>query len=481
MTLVQSLLSHIRSHPEQLAFLDKRGPIPFARFGVMVSDLARHLRETGVERGDRVLLCAPNGVSWAASYFAVHAMGCVAVPLDFAAVENTIQRVVAETSPKLALSGRTLPVTLPTLELSEECEASESAAAVEAICESDDVADILFTTGTTGQGKGVVLTHRQIAAAATNINEFIGSRLGDVEVVTVPLSHSFGLGRLRCMAQSGTTLVLEPGLRNAAMVLKRLLDCHATGLAMVPAGFEILLQMTKDRLGDAKEHLRYIEIGSAPMRLETKQKLMSLLPKTRICHHYGLTEASRAAFIEYHADREHLTSIGHASPNVEIAFHDENGREVAPGEVGELVVRGGMVMKEYLGKPELTAKTLEGGWLHTGDLGRKDADGYFYLLSRRDDVINVGGLKVHPEEVENALNAHPAIVEAACVGADEPHQKATICVKAFLVVREEVPDVDLVAWLRPQLEEYKIPRLWERVDSLPKTSSGKLQRKRLVL
>ena len=272
-----------------------------------------------------------------------------------------------------------------------------------------DAADLLYTTGTTGRRKGVVLSHENIAAAAININAFIGTTAEDGEIVPLPLAHSFGLGRLRVMALVGHTLTLLPGMRNPAAVLKRLLDERASGLAMVPAGFDLILRMTRDRLGDARDHLRYIEIGSAAMPPATREKLAQLLPGTRICHHYGLTEASRAAFLEYHADREHLASIGQPSPNVEMAVRDDEGRDVPDGREGQIVVRGQMVMQQYWKQPELTRQVFRDGWLFTGDRGRRNADGYYYhVTGRQSDIVNVGGLKVNPEEVEEALNAHPA-------------------------------------------------------------------------
>jgi long-chain acyl-CoA synthetase len=244
----------------------------------------------------------------------------------------------------------------------------------------------------------------------------------------------------------------------------------------VPAGFDLILRMTRDRLGDAREHLRYIEIGSASMPVETKRKLMELLPQTRICHHYGLTEASRAAFVEYHADRDHLASIGQPGPNVSMAVRDDAGHDLGDGRVGEIVVRGGMVMREYWKQPELTRETLRGGWLHTGDLGYRDADGYYYLTGRQSDVVNVGGRKVSPEEVEQALNNHPAVVESACVGTADPQGVLGECLKACVVLRDEVRDEQLIEWLRQRVEEHKIPRIWQRVEKIAKTPSGKIQR-----
>jgi acyl-coenzyme A synthetase/AMP-(fatty) acid ligase len=161
---------------------------------------------------------------------------------------------------------------------------------------------------------------------------------------------------------------------------------------------------------------------------------------------------------------------------VEISVRDPQGRAVGPGNTGELAVRGGMVMREYWKQPALTAETLRDGWLHTGDCGRQDDEGYLFLVGRQDDMINVGGLKVSPDEVEEALRQHPRVLDAACVGQADPGGVTGQCVKAFIISDAELAAAELAAWLRDKLEEYKIPRLWERTASIPKTSSGKIQR-----
>ncbi len=265
-------------------------------------------------------------------------------------------------------------------------------------------------------------------------------------------------------------------MRNPAALLKQVLDSAATGLALVPAGFDLILRMTDDRLGDARASLRYVEIGSAPMPLDTRMKLAELLPRTRLCHHYGLTEASRSAFLEYHADREHLLTIGRPSPNVEMDVRDDEGRDLPDGREGQIVVRGRTVMREYWKQPDLTRSVVRDGWLNTGDCGRRDADGYYHLTGRQTDVVNVGGRKVNPEEVEEFLNSHPAVVESACAGMPDPQGIVGECLKALVVLRSEVRDEELVDWLRQRLEEFKIPRIWQRVERIPKTESGKVQR-----
>ena len=150
------------------------------------------------------------------------------------------------------------------------------------------------------------------------------------------------------------------------------------------------------------------------------------------------------------------------------------------GQSGEVLVRGGMVMKEYWRQPDLTAQVLVDGWFRTGDRGYQDADGYLYLLGREGNVVNVGGRKVSAEEVEQHLNAHAAVVEAACLGVPDPQGIVGQCLKAYFVTRAEVSDEELIAWLRGRLEEFKIPRLWQRVAALPKTPSGKIQHHRLA-
>jgi len=427
-----------------------------------------------VEEGDRVLICGGNTLAIPVLYFAVHVLGAVAVPVAPDTPESVLATLANDAEVRLALIEKTAnampcPVisTKMLVHISEERE-------IEPICRADAIADLLYTTGTTGPKKGVVLTQANILAVACNISQFIGNGPDDVEVVPLPLSHSFGLGRLRCMAIAGNTLILEPGVGTGATVVKRILEARATGLALVPAGFDIIRRMTGDNLGQAREHLRYIEIGSAPMKPATRKWLMDLLPQTRICHHYGLTEASRAVFTEYHSDAHKAGTAGRAAPNVEIRVCDENGRGLPAGEAGEVVVHGGMVMKEYWKQPVLTEKAFSQAGLKTGDIGYLDVDGYLFLLGRRSDLINVGGRKVAPDEIEDLLRQLDGVKDVGCIG--EPDELLGECIKAYLVADREIRRVEVVAFLRTRVEEYKIPQVVAHIDAIPRTSSGKIQR-----
>ncbi len=476
-TLLEQLLANAEARPQQLALQCGTEQLSYGELRARIFAAAVRLRELGVEHGDRVLISGPNTAAVPVLYFAIHALGAVAVPVPPDTPEAVLVALVNDAEAKVAATSKAISATGCNVVSPETLTAPAIAEEFEPLCRPEDPADLLYTTGTTGRKKGVLLTQANILAAAQNINAFIGNQAEDVEVVSLPLSHSFGLGRLRCMTLAGHTLVLEPGVGSGAAVVKRILETSATGLAMVPAGFDILRRITASALGEAREHLRYIEIGSAPMKPETRAWLMEMLPQTRICHHYGLTEASRAAFTEYHADARKSGTAGRATPNVEIVICDEAGNCLSQGEPGEVVVRGGMVMREYWKQPELTRQAFCGEGLKTGDIGYLDADGYLFLLGRRSDLINVGGRKVAPDEIEALLCQLDGVQDAGCVG--EPDELTGERVKAYVVANREVGRAEVAAFLRTRVEPCKIPQAVERVARIPRTGSGKIQRQLL--
>lgn len=479
--LLHSLRRIVADRPDSVGLRDARYSLSFRECWDALTGGAQWLKAQGVRPGDRIVLCGANSVDFSLAYFAIHAAGAVAVPIGSDVSAAAAQSVVDQCRPTLILTatadqGTTLGASpLPELALWMAAKSPEevNARALE------EPADILFTTGTTGQKKGVLLTHANIVGAATNINAFIQPRESDVEVVPVPLNHSFGLGRLRCWAQIGHTLVLEPGLRNPALLYKRLIDVQATGLALVPAGVALLRRLIKDRFAEVGAHLRYLELGSAPLATEDRAWLLSMLPATRICHHYGLTEASRAVFCELHADSAKAGSIGRPSPNVEIMIADDAGYALPPGQSGEILVRGAMVMQGYWEQAELTAGALRDGWLRTGDEGWRDDEGYIFLRGRRGDIINVGGVKVSPEDVEQCLRAIENIRDAACIGVPDPRGVLGQVVKAYIVSDGELDEAAIVAALRERLPEHEVPKTFERISLIPKTASGKVMRAKL--
>jgi len=345
----------------------------------------------------------------------------------------------------------------------------------------EQIADVLFTTGTTGAPKGVVLNYRNLAAAALNINTFIKNTADDVELLALPVSHSFGLGRVRCVLSKGGTLVLLGTFASMKKFFGQMEQYHCTGFGMVPASWGYIKKMSGEHIGKFADQLHYIEIGSSFMPIPDKELLCRLLPNTRICMHYGLTEASRSAFMEFHSEHDQLGTAGKASPNVDVKIFDSEGKEQPIGAEGEVCVKGEHVTCSYWNEtPERFAKDFFNGYFRTGDCGYLDADGYIHLKSRIKEMINVGGKKVSPMEVEDVLNTIPGIADCACVAMPDPEGVLGEVVKAFIVCNDDaLTDAAIIEVLRPKLEVYKLPVAIERIDAIPKTASGKVQRLKL--
>jgi long-chain acyl-CoA synthetase len=485
--LVHTLLRRAHAEPDRLALVAGDEALSWKQLGERVCGTAALLAHSGVGAGDRVILAASTSPAFVVGYFATHLLDAIALPVDPRIPAGRLALIADQVEPKAIHLARTLE--LPGREVrdieelgQERAEKPPAAAVLDGPPEG--IADVLFTSGTTGRPKGVVLSHRAIEAAATNINAYLGNGPDDREVVPLPLSHSFGLGRLRCQVLAGNAILLVDGFTAAGKLFETMRQWKATGFVFVPAGLSVLFKMTEDALGEFADQLRYVEIGSAAMPQADKRRLMRLLPHTRLCMHYGLTEASRSAFVEFHESADRLDSIGRPTPGVEIRVIDENGRERAAGERGRLVIRAATCMSEYWKDPEATAAAFVDGWLASGDLGRKDADGYLFLEAREKDLINVGGREVSPVEIERVLEAHPAVAECACAGIPDPQGITGSAVKAFLVAAPGADarpkPVELVKLLRGRVEPYKMPVAYEWIDALPKTSSGKIQRNQLA-
>lgn len=473
-SLLGRLAARAQAQPEKVALIQGAAELTLGEFLTRISGAAEVLREAGVEHGDRVLISAANSPAVPILYFAIHTVGAVAVLVAPDTPDPSVAGVAKQAGAKLALLDREI----------EDLDCASLDAANVALVEASwaglrqpeisDIADLLFTSGTTGKKKGVVLTHGNILAAGRNISAFLQVAPSDLQAVPLPLSHSFGLGCVRSMAWTGHALLIERGLVNPAGMLKRMKARHATGLAIVPSGLDVVRRMTGDAIGELASDLRFVELGSARITEEARAWLMSQLPATRLCHHYGMTEASRAVFTEYHSDRERSGTAGRAADGVTLSIIGPDGSRLPPGEVGEIAVSGDVVMSGYWQDPELTAERLRAYGLLTGDEGRLDVDGYLYLNGRRDDIINVGGRKVAPDEVEDVLRQHPDIADAVCVAVDD--DVLGQAVRAYVVRRRPGSDAELAAWLKPRLEDYKLPRQFCDIDSVPRTDSGKIQR-----
>ena len=481
MTVEEQIYQNSKRQPDRIALITPAEQVTYAQLWERCLRAANNVkRKYGLRQGDRMILSASANIEFIYAYFGIHIAGGVCVPIDPDTNETRFELIRQSTKPVCTMG------TLHKVEGAETVSFSE----VLTPCGEMDAyqqpsptqtADVLFTTGTTGAPKGVALNHGNLAAAALNINTFIQNTADDVELLALPVSHSFGLGRVRCVLAKGGSLVLLGTFASMKKFFGQMEQYHCTGFGMVPAGWGYIKKMSGKKIGQFADQLRYIEIGSSFMSVEDKELLCELLPHTRICMHYGLTEASRSAFMEFHSEHDKLNTAGKASPNVDIKIFNNEGEEQPVGGEGEVCVKGDHVTCSYWNEsPERFAQDFYNGYFRTGDAGFLDKDGYIHLKSRIKEMINVGGKKVSPMEVEDILNTIPGIEESACVAMPDPEGVLGELVKAFIVCKDDnLTDAAIIDALKPKLEVYKLPAAIERIDAIPKTASGKIQRLKL--
>ena len=340
----------------------------------------------------------------------------------------------------------------------------------------DDVAAVLYTSGTTGKPKGVMLTHRNLGSNARSAVETNSMTREEVALSALPLTHSYGL-----------TISLLPGIVGISSVLVRWFDAekvfsyteshHITTMTGVPAMYIQLLNHPRAPQYNTRSWKR-LQSGAAPLPEEV---LLAFREKfgVYIYEGYGLTEASPVVSCQRPDLPVKPGSVGPPINGVEISIRDEFERVLPTGSPGEICVRGPNVMKGYLKDPEETERTLRGGWLHTGDIGYLDEDGYLFIVERKKDLIITGGFNLYPSEVEQVLERHPAVQEVAVVGEPDPIRGEVV--HAFVKLREgyEAPEADLIDFARKSLVYYKVPHHITYLDEMPRTFLGKVSRKEL--
>jgi long-chain acyl-CoA synthetase len=346
----------------------------------------------------------------------------------------------------------------------------------------DDLALLQYTGGTTGLAKGAMLTHRNLSSNALQVRAWIPDFREGEEVVlgAIPFFHVYGMTVAMNLALLGAAkLVLLPRPEIGPIV--EAIEKHRVTLF---PGVPTLYVAFNNFPGIEKRNLKSVRAcisGSAPLPLEVAERFEKLTG-AKLVEGYGLTEASPVTHCNPLYGERRLGSVGLPLPGVDAKVVDEEGKEVPLGEVGELIVKGPNVMKGYWNRPEETQKALKDGWLFTGDLARMDQDGYFYIVDRKKDMIIAGGYNIYPREVEEVLYGHEAVQEAAVVGVPDPYRGETVA--AFIVLKEEyrgkVTEKDIEAFCRANLAAYKVPRIIQFRDSLPKSSVGKILKRELT-
>lgn len=476
--LLMAIQTNAERYPDKRAVCVANGEeVSYSQLMDYIDRTAAYLHSLGLRQCDRIAISAQKDLEFIYVYFAAHALGIVNIVVDAESNHQKLDYILDLMQPRVAFGFECNQCqTISYKDIDYSCsEVDEKLHLTQG-----NVADLIFTTGTTGKPKGVQLSHYNIFSSADNINNFIGNTEDEVEVLGLPLCHSFGLGRLRCSLIKGSTMVLLGNFANLKLFFNALEQYHATGFGMVPAVWAYIRKFSGMRISKYASQIKYIEIGSAAMPINSKEELCELFPNTRICMHYGLTEASRSAFMEFHLCRERLATIGKpVCDKVDIRIFGEDGHELPNGEVGELCVKGNMVMKGYY-QPEANKDAWFGDYFRTGDSGYKDAEGWLYLVSRIKEIINVGGKKVSPAEIEDAICLMDGVEDCICIGVPDPDGVLGEVAKCYVLRNGcKLTLEEIRHGLEGKLETYKIPVIWDWINVIPKTSSGKKQRLQL--
>lgn len=495
--------------PEKVALVCKKQRLSYAELDARANALAHTLQESGVVRGDRVLIFADNTMETVVSFWAVlkaNAVVSVVNPLTKADKLRYLLRDCRASA--LITDAHLAKVYAPAVTDSQHLQAvivsgklkeggldglpgamtwedamgkGERSAPPAREGHELDLAAIIYTSGTTGDPKGVMLTHRNMLTAATSVGTYLETVEDDILLGVLPLAFDYGLYQMIMAFRFGARLVLERSFAFPAQILNLIVDEKVTGFPGVPTIFAILAQLNS--LSDYDfSSIRFVSNTAAALPRKHIDFLRETFTAARVFSMYGLTECKRCTYLPPEDIDRKPDSVGLAIPNTEMWLVDDEDQRLGPGKVGQLVIRGATVMRGYWEKPEATAERLRPGplpgemVLYTGDFCRLDEEGYLYFVGRMDDIIKSRGEKVAPKEIENVLMNLPEVKEAAVIGVDD--EVLGQAVKAFVVLADgKTADAKkIVRECQLRLENFMVPKHVEFLDDLPKTTTGKIKK-----
>ncbi len=504
-TLIHQFLEEsARDLPDKCAMVHGKERISYEELNREANGVARCLIEQGVVPGDRVALMMENCREYLAGYYGILKAGGVAVPLNPDLKPDGLVPLLARITPRCIISSAKCERVLREIELHElsipllliarpRLKWSDVPLAVNAFDEiaksgndcnpglsldEASLASIIFTSGSTGQPKGVMLSHRNIVANTNSIVQYLELTSTDIQMVVLPFFYVMGKSLLNTHVAVGGTVVINNTFAYPASVVQQMIDEEVTGFSGVPSTYAYLLHRSPLRsVRDRLTSLRYCSQAGGHLASHTKQDLIKALPEhTKLFVMYGATEASaRLTYVEPHRLHEKIDSIGIPIPDVTMKVVGKNGEQLPQGETGELVAQGPNIMQGYWHDPESTAKALSAHGYHTGDLGYMDQDGYFFVVGRRDNQLKVGGHRVNPQEIEDALIDTDLVMECAVLGIEDPlagHRLVAVAVP----IAGEASEREILQRCSQALPRHKLPGEIRFVKTLPKNSSGKIDR-----
>ncbi len=484
---------------DKVAIIFEDEKVSFRELDRLVNNLSAGLIEEGVKKSDCVVTLLPDAVEIGLSYYAILKVGAIHAPLDIRLKEEEVKLIFGDAKPVavittsqfqdmfLSMRGE-IPSITSIIVVGEEVKDScisfsklknrASSRVIPAEVDDEDVALYLYTSGTTARPKGVMVTFGNLDWFPKDMHAVFNTTEKDIHLLSLPASHISGPILFNQTIVMGMASVIL-GAFNPRKWLETVEKNRVTIIHFVPPMANALLQLDEFDKYDLSS-LKAVALMGAYSTPGLVKELGEKLGLRRCIQGYGLTETSPLLTLEPLDSNADFGTIGKPLPGKEVKIVDEDGDEIPVGHIGEIVTRGSHVMKGYHNDPEATRERIKNGWLHTGDLARRDEEGYIYIVGRKQDRINVGGLMVYVSEVEDVLHHHPKIREVAVVSAPDPKRGERI--RAVVVLKEglEATEKEIIDYCRERIADYKVPREVEFRDSLPKTRTGKIARGELV-
>jgi long-chain acyl-CoA synthetase len=484
MIYAHSLGSAARMFPDRASLWSGDRWLTFVELDHRVAGIAGALSRHGFGPGDRLAVLMPNGADYLQLIYACARLGVIVVPLNVRLSVAEIDRILADASPHGLIRHSSLPV--PTVPLAwqlvldqEPLDLEENGSPPAVINDPETVLALIYTSGTTGHPKGVVVTHANMLANVDHFDYWMPHRDGAVHLHAAPLFHIADFPVMFAAPAFGAAQVTTPRF-SPQDFCETVEHARVSHTVLVPTMVNLLTQFPELKNYDLTS-LEEIAYGGSPMAPELIRRTREVLPNIRLVQGYGLSETG---FLTALRDDEHvgrrLTSCGRPAPGIEVRVADASGAEVAVGETGELVARGANVMHCYWNNSKETAQAFRDGWFRTGDVGRQDADGFFYILDRLKDMIVTGGENVYSGEVEAVIYERPAVLEAAVFGIPDPKWGELVAACVVIKPGTTLSADELRDHCRRSLANYKVPRRVEFSDTeLPKSGTGKILKRAL--
>lgn len=487
-SLIKAITQNAIKFPNKVALITKKDSFTYAQLYSQIRIVAGNLHSKGVTTGDKVVIVALSKSNYIITFLALHFLKATAIPVERTKIGNDLNTILNITGAKYYItSGKRKHENVITLNYNQIIDyESEHTFFAEDVLNDNSLDEVIFTTGTTGNPKGAMHTKEAILCSTYNTIDGIGMKEDDVILLPLPLQHSFGLRVLRATLTLGATVVLQNSSIFAQEIEKNITEHSCTGLVCVAASMEILLRdMGIEKAKKVFGKLRYIEFSAGAVSENLRRKLINMLPNVEIHNTWGSTETGGCIFINLHDSMDKIKSMGKPSESVEIALFDVEKDTILEctndKAIGRMAIKGKMLMSGYIGQLELTKKVLINGWFVTNDLVYMDMDGYLYIVGRSDDMINSGGKKISPIEIENLVNCHDGVLESACIGVEDMHLGQVPIVYIVPTKKGEEIGSEVKKFISSKITNSKMPQNFIMIDEIPKNQMGKVERAKLKM